>query len=514
MSAPAPAGPGNAGLAREINREMAKGAAWMVVMRFVVRALGMVSTVILARLLVPADFGLVAMAMMLYGFIEILGEFSFDMFLIQHQQAARDYYDTAWTLSILRGLSTALAMAAAAVPMAGFMDEPRLTDVVFVLTLVAIVNGFTNIGTVDFRKNLTFGKDFRFEVAIKLISFLVIIAAAFALETYWALVIGIAAGGVARVGLSYAMHPFRPRLSLGRWREIIHVSKWLLIANIFIFANQRSDSLIVGKIAGAASLGLYTVAYEIATLATTELIAPIRRAMLPGYARLAHDLDAFRQSFLDGLSLIVMLGAPAAVGLGLVADPFVRIFLGGKWLDAIPLLQALSIFALLQTTHANCGPAFLALGKARLNTLITASNVCVGIPLFIWATAQWGVQGTAWALVAGSAVSMLVTFGLVVRLFKVSVRRIVAGVWRTAVALGAMALAVAAASGTPGEAPSSIDLVRQFFSSIAVGAATYVTAHLALWQVAGRPDGAERHVLGFARAAVMRLRPFRKLGST
>ena len=101
-----PADPDQAGNTNraEINRAMAKGAAWMMAMRVVIRGIGLVSMVILARVLVPADFGLVALATMILGFIEIMGEFSLGVFLIQNQKAGRDYYDTVWTLSILRGV--------------------------------------------------------------------------------------------------------------------------------------------------------------------------------------------------------------------------------------------------------------------------------------------------------------------------------------------------------------------------------------------------------------------------
>ena len=419
---------------------MVKGAAWTVAMRFSMRGIGLVSTVILARLLVPADFGLVAMATIIFGLVEVMGRFGFGVFLIQKQNAGHDYYDTAWTLSILRGVVTCGLLFVIAMPVADFFGDPRLVEILYVLALVALVGGINNIGVIDFLKNLTFGKDFKLHVVSKLAAFCVTITAAILLRNYWALVIGIATTEFVRVALSYMMHPYRPRISLARWREIMHFSKWLLVNNIFIFLNRESAGLIVGKILGAASLGLYSVAYEIATLATSELVLPIRRALLPGYAKLANDPEALRKSYIDGLALILLLGAPAAAGVGLVADPLVRLFLGDKWLDAIPLLQLFAIFAVIQVSFANSAPLFNALGRPHLNTVTAGVNIAIGLPLFIWATFQWGMSGTIWALIVANFVSAIVAFSLVVRALRLSISKIFMTIWRTVFSVGMMVI--------------------------------------------------------------------------
>lgn len=488
------------------NRSMAKGAAWMVAMRLAIRFIGIVSTIILARLLVPADFGLVAIATMVYGFIEIMSQFSFDVVLIQKQDADRDYYDTAWTLSIIRGMAVALALFAGAGIAADFFGDQRLVEIIYVLCLVAFIGGFANIGIVDFRKDMNFGKDFQYMVSVKVCSFVVTLVFAFMLRSYWALVIGIASSTFAALGLSYYMHSFRPRWSFARWREIMNFSKWLVLNNILIFANQRSDSLIVGKILGAATLGLYTVAYEIATMATSELVAPIRRALLPGYAKLAHDPEALRRSFVDGFALIMMIAAPVAVGMGLVADPLVRLFLGDKWLAAIPMLQALAIFGLLQISSGNIGPVFLAMGHPRLVMFVTAITVGIGIPVTIFATLRWGVTGTIWSLVATNFAAAIVWLVLAVRVIKLSPAGLIVAVWRTFVALSVMVLIVWLASASYADDGSAPSLPLILASEIVAGALAYIVTHLGLWRLCGSPDGSERQALGTMVAKIGRMR--------
>ncbi len=137
------------------------------------------------------------------------------------------------------------------------------------------------------------------------------------------MVFGILIGQLAGVLLSYAMCAYRPRLSLSVWRELIHFSKWLLLNNVLHFTYHRVDTFVIGRLVGAQSLGLFRMAYEIASLPTTEMVAPIRAAILPGYAKLASDQERLRASFAATFGTIVMVAAPVAVGIGLTADSLV-----------------------------------------------------------------------------------------------------------------------------------------------------------------------------------------------
>ena len=121
-----------------------------------------VNILILARLLVPADFGLVAMAMSAIAIIELASAFSFEVALIQREHPTREYYDTAWTLNVALGTACALATVGLAYPAALFYGEPRLTPVMLVLAGGWIVQSFENIGTVNFRRDMDFSREFRF----------------------------------------------------------------------------------------------------------------------------------------------------------------------------------------------------------------------------------------------------------------------------------------------------------------------------------------------------------------
>ena len=176
-----------------LTRKVAHGAAWMVILKLVVRSIGLVSTLILVRLLEPSDFGIVAMAMSIVAALELLTAFGFDITLIQNQKADAAEYDTAWTLNVLLGAGAAVLLIVLAHPAAGFYEEPALVPVFQVIAIVSLLQGLENIGMVDFRKHLKFEKEFLFHVLVKMFGFVVTIALAFKLRSYWALVLGTVA---------------------------------------------------------------------------------------------------------------------------------------------------------------------------------------------------------------------------------------------------------------------------------------------------------------------------------
>lgn len=478
-----------------VGRGMAKGAAWMVGMRLAIRGLGMASMIILARLLVPEDFGLVALATLLSGLLEVTSNFSFDTALIRDQTAGRKHYDTAWTLSVLRGITVAIVLVALASPAAQFFEDPRVEALVYCLALASFFGGFQNIGVVDFRKHLKFHKEFVLFTIQKLVSVVVGVTLAYFWRDYWALIAGIMAGKGALVVSSYIMHPYRPRFGLSEWREIFHFTKWLLANNILTYVYSRTDTLFIGKLLGAQSLGIYSLAYEISNLVTSELISPIRRAIFPGFAKLAVDREKLTASVLDTLSLIALIGTPLAAGIGLVADPLVPILLGEKWLETIPLIEILAVYGLFHTMSTTTGPAYLALGKPQYLTVLALVGAALTVPLLLYGIDRAGAVGAAVGITVATGILLVLNYLVVMRLMNLSFKRLLGAVWRTVAAVTVMAAAVLAVKSQWPAEQGIAGMVLELATLVLCGALVYCGTQLALWHLSGRPDGAERHVL-------------------
>lgn len=490
---------------KDIDSKIAKGAAWMVSFKMIDRGLGLISTVILARLLVPEDFGLVAMAMILIAALQLLIAFSFDVALIQNPNAGREQFDTAWTLSVLFCTLCGAILALLASTAAKFYAEPRLELVIYLLALGFAAQGLSNIGPVIFRREMRFDREFKFLLGKRMASLLVTIPLAFWLRNYWALVIGQLTGTFVSVALSYYVSDYRPRFSLKAKVELFHSSKWLMMNNILQFLNGRAAELVIGRLGGAGTLGVYTIASEISTLPTTELVAPINRAAFPGYARVAADIEALRSSFLNVISMIALFALPAGIGIVSVADLMVPAVLGWKWLPAIPLIQILAIFGVIQALQTNISYIYLATGHLAYVTVVGSIQFVILLGLLVPGILYWGATGAAWAFLGTVLLMTPVNQYLIARQLQLSTTAFGARLIRPLAASILMAAAVAGVKSLFVLKGENASYLVALLLCVFAGALCYSIALYSLWRITGSPPGAERTTFGKIEQVLRRL---------
>jgi O-antigen/teichoic acid export membrane protein len=478
-------------MAASLGTRIAAGAKWMIAAKLLDRSIGIVSVVILARLLVPADFGLVMMATAIIAIIELLSAFNFDMVLIQNQQATRAHYDTAWTLNVAMASVCALLIVALAFPSGAFYGDSRLGPIMLWLSLATWIRGFENIGVVTFRKELRFNREFHLLLTKRIVVFLATISIALATRSYWALVLGILVGSVSGVVLSYLLHPFRPRLDLTARNELLHFSKWMMFSNVIHTLASRAADLIIGKSLGPGPLGLFNLAHEISHLPSTELSAPLNRAVYPGYALVASDQAQLKAQFLGVLGLTVLLTAPVAVGIAAVAPLLVPLLLGDAWSEAVPLMEILALAGLFASLRTNAGYAILALGRSGLLTAVTAINFAVVVPALIFGTTYFGVKGAAWTILGASVVMLPVTHSFMQRVLPIRWTEYGSVLWRPAVTATGMALLVREYLAWTEHGFVASNAAQALASAVLLGIAVYVSFTGLLWAVSGFPQSAE-----------------------
>lgn len=490
---------------QSIGRLIAGGAAWLMLVRFSVRVIGIVSTLILARLLVPDDFGLVALATMVQGLVQAFGAWGFDYSLFVDRVTA-SHYNTAWTLNLIKNGVMALVIAGASPFLADFYGDYRLVPVLICLAIATIIGGFNNIWIINLRKELQMRREFNYLVLPKVGGFIVTVALAIVIHNYWALVGGIIASQLVSLIASYVMIDARPRLGLEHWRSMMKVSTWVLVSNIAQTVAQRLDVMVLGKVADARVVGVYNIASEVSNLATSEMIMPIRSALFPGYAKCADRPDLLREMYLDAFSLGILIGAPVSIGIGLVADPLISIMFGSKWLEAIPLLQLLAFAGFFQAANATSSTVILSTGRAKLFASIQVIAVVAQASLLV-AAAGHGAEGIAAAMIAASGIATtLFTIGAV-RVTKTSTVQLFSRAWRSLFATVVMFVVVSATS-------RAIAMPVGFWGSLfallllaAVGAFVYTLVVTSLWAWFGRPRSAEAIVLAELTARWRRWRP-------
>jgi len=475
----------------EAGRELARGSFWMIAMRWVIRGIGFVSTIVLARLLAPDDFGVVAMAMVAVAILEVFTQSGSDLALLRAAEPTREHYDAAWTLEIIQQAVLAVVLFTTAPYVGGHFEDPRVTSVIRLLSLRALVGGFQNIGVVSFRRELRFGREFQFGIVKKCATFVVTLIAAVVLRNYWALVIGQVVGRIVEVAVSYVMSDFRPRLSLRKIGDLWGFSRWLILARFSRLLTRQFDRWVVGSVAGAASMGHYYVASDFASSPSDEVVLPMSRAAFPVYSRLRDDPPALVDAFLRVLSSMTSISLVMGLGMAAVAHDFVSVVLGAKWMAAVPLIPWLGVFGATYGVAFSLDAFMLATGRERLTALLTLANAVMMAPVLWIAGHKFGIEGVAAAKAAMAVVFVLTLAVGSTRRTALSMSDLVRCLWPPLSACLAMIAAVKTLQAIQPGVPPWLGLGRD----VTVGGIVYIAATLVLWWLRGRPEGVERDAL-------------------
>ncbi len=480
----------------DLSDRTTRGVGWTVFWRFATRGLGLISTLILARLLVPGDFGLVALASSFVVAIDALATTGVYDVLIREPGFQRPLYDTAFTIALIRGIVTATALALLAVPAGGFFDEPRLTPILLVVAVGTLIDSAENTGTVDFRKYMRFDTEFVLLLLPRILGIMITIAAALLLQSYWALVIGSLLQKVVRVLLGYVLHPYRPRLSLSACRQILSFSIWLWAIAVAWFLRERSDTMIVGRMLDPFNLGLFLLSTEIAALPATEFVLPVCRVLFSSFAA-ARNLNAnIGPTFLNALGIVAAIVLPAGIGLALVSPALVPLMLGPAWTGAVPLVTILAPFGPLGAIAAISSTALIVTGHPNVAFAAGAVMAVARILLLVLGIHSLGIAGAAWATGVCLAIECVLFTGLALRLFGIRVVELISRTWRSVAATAIMVITIVNLGLSDGLAGSKVDSpVVEVMIIACTGALVYVSSHLTLWLLSRRPTGAESFML-------------------
>ena len=484
-----------------VKNRLIKGFAWFAAARIIVNLLTFASSIILARLLMPEDFGLVALATGLNAVIVALTQLPIAEALIQTDNLEDDHFHSAFTLGLARGVMLCVVLLIITWPAAAIYNDTRLIPILLLMALNALISGFYSARWPLMQKHLSFKPAFVMEAASRITSFLVAIPIAYFYRSYWAIVIPITVLQLLSVIITYLYAPYRPRLSTRRVRDIWSFSVWVTLSSMLNTINLRIDTLLIGALLGQRAVGYYSYGDDKAALPSREIGGSMIHLLFPGLTLVKDDPQRLISGFKRIQSLMFAICAPAGVGLALVADDFVLGFLGGKWAPIIPIIQVIAVALAFENLIIPVRPLAMAMGQTRALFRRDVLTFACRTPAIIIGLLMFGIEG----VLAARTLSMLVGVGLFLTLARdvahVPVRDQLAGSSRSIAALGAMALGLLAFKELA--AFEAMSHLSALLTSIALGGALYVMSHAAIWHLAGRPDGPEREVSsilqGFAR---------------
>jgi O-antigen/teichoic acid export membrane protein len=380
-----------------LTQRVASGGFWAFSLRILDRIFQLGKMIVLARLLVPNDFGLLGIAVLTMTAIEALSQTGINQALIQRKDNIISYLDTAWTIEIIRGFFLATILFYSSSYIAVYFTEPAAISILKITSLVLLIKGLANVGIVYFRKEIDFRKNFILMISCTLADVVVSVVLAFLLKNVWALVYGLLAREFTRIVLSYIIHPYRPKLSLNwiRAKELLRFGRWVSISSIITFASLNLDSVIIGRVLGASILGLYQMALKITNLIATDVTHVIGEVMFPAYSIVQDQTEKLQMAFLSVVEFSLYITLPLTVLIILLGHHLTITFLGTNWLPMVSAMQILAAAGLIRSIVASGGAIYQAIGLPKLDSTMNIFRLFVLIisiyPLII----QFGMLGVA-----------------------------------------------------------------------------------------------------------------------
>jgi PST family polysaccharide transporter/lipopolysaccharide exporter len=392
-----------------------RSGVWAALMNVADRVLQLVTIVVVARLLSVADFGVMSIALLVMAAVYAFTEIGVNSSLIQHASDDVDeYLDTVWVTKIVRGVFILVGTFLLA-PVAGrVFGEPGVVPLIRVVGASPLVASLMNPAMVYLDKDLAFDKRFVLLVSGQLVSAVVAIAIAYRYRSPWALIVAALGRDATKTVVSYYLHDYRPSLSfdLDRAREMISYGKWIFGSSVLTFLFGYGDDAFVAWYLSASVLSYYRIAYRFSNAPTTEITDVVGQVAFPTFSKLQGDTAQLRSAFVRFVQLSTLLAFPAAVGIALVARPFVLAVFGERWLPAVTVMQLLAVWGLAQSIANTVVPLMRAVGRPGAITKLTALQTALLAALIVPATDASGIEGTATAVAAIAVVNIPISFWL------------------------------------------------------------------------------------------------------
>lgn len=483
------------------------GTLWIGSWRWTARLTGFLSMVVLARLLMPDDFGIVATGLILVAFFDKLTDFGTDNYLIRLPSPDREDYDTAWTLRLMVIVFASIVLFFVATPIAAYFADERLVNVIRVLVIANMLRGFTNIGLTMYRRDLQYRKIAYAGLGQRLLGTFVTLIFAFVLQNYWAMIIGEVVLRIAEFALSYFIHPFRPRFSLARVTKQWDFCKWMVVKNLATFLQGQGDNFVVAKYYGIELMGFYAMAMRLAVLPTVQLVAPMLSPVYSGLAKKQGDPVQFRRSVLQVMGATTAIVMPAATLVATLSQPIVITVFGSKWDAVVPLVAPLVYAIAAGVLNRPVVTTLTLLGRVKLVAVLHWISALTLISV-IYSVAQ--IANLEWVAITRAAIALVLLvlyYGLLARALQMSWWKIIAAIYRPCIASLVMATLTVSITMLP-YSPWIIILIALFS-----GPVLYMVCVYLLWRLSGSPESGEALLIRKVSKILSRKFGFLKGGS-
>lgn len=385
------------------------------------KLLSLIALVILARILVPRDFGLVGLSAVIIAVLALFKDFGLSAAYIQRKKDVEKAADVLFWSNIAIRLILYVILYLLAPLAADFFQEPQVDPVIKIASISFVIESLGSAHGARLTKELRFGRI----AAISVVTAIVITVSSIVLAllgfSFWSLVYASIIGEPVAVALYWSLSNWRPRLSFDRAvaKDMFVYGKDIVGINTLGFGMRNLDNFAVGKVLGAGALGVYTLGYRFGLYASTNIVSMLGRVLFPVYSKMQSDVQKVKRAYLKSLYPVSMLVFPVMIGLIILAKEFTYFVLGPNWAEVEVPLRILAVYGLFYALSAIGSNVFLALKKQRIPLLIVALEVLMILGAIYPAAAYGGLFGVAVTVTIAIAVGSVISLVLVMRTLSV-----------------------------------------------------------------------------------------------
>ncbi len=378
------------------------GIAWVALSTVIIRILNFSTKIVLARLLAPEDFGLLAIGLLAINTIGLFRDFGVGASIIYLKDDSKDRIvaNTAFIMLPIVAIILFVLAYLFAPYIALFYNTTLIEPIIKVLALTFVISSFGTVPSILLEKELEFKKKVLPETVPILGYACVTIVLAINGYGVWSLVYGQIVSTVLNVILLWIISDWKPTFHFDRTTamEMFGYGKNIIAASVVIFGITNFDNAVIGRILGMEALGFYAIAYTISNLPATQITHLVGRVMFPTYSKLQDNKEALGRAYLKTFRMVSMLSIPTSLGILIIAPDFIEIVLKEKWMPAVPALQVLCIFGLSRSIAATTGSIFQATGRPDILFKTSLLQLIITVFLIFLLIDPYGIVGVSWAV--------------------------------------------------------------------------------------------------------------------
>lgn len=423
MNSPLPDRAANRGIAQKT----ARGFIWNFSAYFLGKIVVLITTSILARLLAKNDFGLVAVAVVAINYLSVLKDLGLGVALIQRKGDIKEAANTIFTINLFIGLALSALIIPLAPFVAAYFRDPQVIPVLRWMGLSFVINALGSVHTNWLVRDLDYRRKLVPELGGALIKGIISIGMAYLDYGVWSLVFGQIAGALASVILVWIVLPWRPRFALDRKvaGSLIKFGASVTVIDIITQITDNIDYVIVGRLFGLVPLSIYTLAYRLPEMLLIGNLWVMGGVVFPAFSSIQDQPEKLRQGFLASVRFVELIAVPICLGLLIAAEPIIRVVFGDQWLEAIPVLRVLAVYAWVYSLGYHVGGFYKAIGRPDILLRLSILTLVIIIPSLLIG-ARFGLIGVAVGHLIAVLIRRVISLSLATHFVNVSIMDIFA----------------------------------------------------------------------------------------